>query len=145
MARFLLEYARADLDIAKTLLDNPDEFWVRGAAFHTQQCIEKTFKQVLMDCGVTPRKSHVFRLLLEELPEWQNIISTEHLDYLQDNSDRFTNWATEIKYSQSYITTRREVLRVMKFAEEFYNAVAVVLNAPVDAESKPTIDRMKLD
>jgi HEPN domain-containing protein len=62
-----LRYAREDLDIAVSIIEN--EQALRAACFHAQQCAEKAIKTSLIFLQIDFPKTHNLRQLCELLPE----------------------------------------------------------------------------
>lgn len=145
MDRFYIKFAESHIRRAKNSLLSDDEFDLRMAAFEVEQAIELTLKQALIEYGVDFKKHHVFRTLISLLPDGQDVISQAMLDRLSDNADRLTNWATEIKYTESYIATRREIERMWLFADEFCREVKDNISMEVVCSPKPTIKKMNFD
>lgn len=146
MGRFMLDFAKADLKAAKIFLYDTDDLSLRISAYHTEQAIEKILKQVLEELGVSYKKDPGFGAMLAAIPDSQDMLSDTTLDVLSDNADRLRNWSTELRYTKSYVTTRRETTRMFEFACGFYNEVceAIVRRTPEESDipEKPTVDRV---
>ncbi len=85
-----LRYAREDLDIAVSIIEN--EQALRAACFHAQQCAEKAIKASLVFLQIKFPKTHNLSQLCELLPsDW---ILAEDPDRFSDLSD----WAVEPRY-----------------------------------------------
>lgn len=139
MGRFLLDFAGVDLRAAELMLQDTDDFALRIAAYHVEQAIEKIIKQILTECGVNFGHNHKFREILSALPDSQSYLSVDALDFLSDNADRLTNWVTQLKYVRSYITTRRETLRMYEFATKLFNEVSASISVMYNGMPKRPI------
>lgn len=139
MDRFLIEYAYMDLDLAgaSLLKADEDERYLRPAANHTEQAIEKILKQIAKESGLRVSEDHKIARLLEVIPRVNRYISEEQLDFLEPYSGMLVGWATSVKYNGDCLVTRRTVVKLYNFAKELYNGVVAAI-AVADCENSNT-------
>ncbi len=108
-----LRYAREDLEIAQSIIDN--EQAMRAACFHAQQCAEKAIKATYVFLQTGFRKTHDLELLCRNLPEgWDLSREPERFSWL-------TVWAVETRYPGDLPEATEEDARIaVRQAREVY-------------------------
>ena len=90
--RSWIKMADEDLRLAEVALSVPDEALHAGICFHSQQCIEKYIKSLLVSRAIPFPKVHDIGVLIELLP--QELKALFPLDELE----RFSAYATVCRY-----------------------------------------------
>jgi HEPN domain-containing protein len=113
----LLDRAKADLAIAKLALESGgDDVIVDVAAYHCQQCVEKTVKFLIQLQGDTFAPSHETDSYLEDL---KNEAIKEKVRRIAFTID---GWSNQIRYHHSIISSKRAVTEVLDICRELIAA-----------------------
>jgi HEPN domain-containing protein len=122
----LLQRAEADLKMSEIALSQAvsDEMFLDIAAYHLQQCIEKTLKYVLAQNGIEFKKTHEIDELCEQFDE-------DHLIYpswVYDNHAVLNKYATTTRYGESIVGNVRLITDLVQKAHEYIQAQREMLN-----------------
>lgn len=128
MKRELMELGRWDLQNAKWNLNESDDIAPRFAAYHIQQAVEKVVKCVLKELGVSYTKTHRINDLLARLPDGQDILSEEWIDWLEENAATLYEWESNARYTEGYTVSRRYAVRVFEKVSALHKEVLQVLS-----------------
>lgn len=128
MRRELLELSRWDLQNAKWNLSESDDIAPRYAAYHVQQCVEKLVKCCLKELGISYTKTRRITDLLARLPERQDILPDEWIDWLEENSATLYEWESNARYTEGYAVSRRHVSRVYEKTLLLYQRISQILD-----------------
>lgn len=109
--------AAFDLKNAKWNMTQADDIAPRFAAYHVQQCVEKTLKQALRLYGVNYTKTHAILELVDMLPDTQEIFSQSVLDLIELRGSRLTDWSAKSRYAEGYMVKRSTVEQAIELAE----------------------------
>ena len=114
----LLDRAKADLVTAKTMLKNTnDDVFVDVAAYHAQQCIEKTVKFLIGLEGKTYIADHRLSVIVEDL-------SDEEVKGIVDEVGiSIDSWATTARYKSTIAASAKEVTSILKVCEKLIDIV----------------------
>lgn len=127
MQRILLLRALADLRSAESGINTGDEYDLQVAAFHIQQCVEKSLKQIITDCGNNYTKTHEIASLIAQVPKWQTIVSQDMLDSIARDEALLSKWERVTRYDDPYMATRSLVLELYDKVLNFYEEVVAGL------------------
>ena len=89
LSKYFLSMAKEDLEIAKVLLETSH---YAGSVFHSQQCIEKAVKAVLIMFGILIKTHYVSRLLIEILDEFDEYWKEKFNNLLPTISELEKHW-----------------------------------------------------
>lgn len=121
--------AKSDLRTAKFNLGGDDDYDLLIAAYHIQQAIEKTLKLILKELGISYTKTHRIEDLMSRLPDSQDLLNEDWLDWLETNSSTLYDWESKTRYIEGYSVTRRHVLRMYNDAVRFVAELEEVLQS----------------
>jgi len=97
-----LKKAKEDLITAETLLDSPEErieFLTASIGFHSQQCVEKSLKAILIFNQKDFKRSHDIHYLLNLIEDELDSNSSEKI---RDNADMLNDFAVNARYPGDY-------------------------------------------
>lgn len=137
MSRILLIKAETDIGMARLALTQSDDYYVLNAAYHVQQAVEKTLKFALEELGVDYQKTHRISALVKQMPDTQDLLSDEDLEFLEAREDSFANWESNVRYDNDYMASRRLVSKVLDFAEQLLCKTKSWSDARLTTEVKP--------
>lgn len=128
MQRILLLRALADLRAAKYGINTGDEYDLQVAAFHLQQCVEKTLKQTITDCGGNYAETYEIASLIAQVLKWQTIVSQDMLESIARDEALLPKWEWATRYDDPYMATRSLVLELYDKVLNFYEEVVAGLH-----------------
>ena len=104
----LLDRAKADLATAALMVkNNNDDLFVDIAAYHAQQCIEKSVKFLIGLEGKMYVADHRLSVILEDL-------SDEEVKKLVENIEiSIDSWATTARYKSTITASAKEVDEIL--------------------------------
>ena len=122
----MFKFVRIHLELAQYAVSrsDDDDRFLLPAAYHVEQAIEKTLKQVANELGIQFAGSPTITRLLAAIPEDSTIVSVESLEFLEVYASMLREWEASLKYNADCVATRRTVVKILKFAENFYSEVA---------------------
>lgn len=123
-----MEYAARDLEAARKLVDH--EYLANIVMFHAQQCIEKSMKAVLEECGHNvPRVYAVNRLYSQIIENTRNRlpITPDELDFIDDIYID-TRYPSTFGLLPSGFPNSEQAKLITDIAEKLYEAVASKLS-----------------
>ena len=94
--------AKEDLITAETLLDSPEErleFLTASIGFHSQQCVEKCLKTILIFNQKDFKRSHDIHYLLNLIEDELDSNSSEKI---RNNADMLNDFAVNARYPGGY-------------------------------------------
>jgi len=115
----LFKSALLDYKAAKTIYNAPynDEMFLNNAAYHLQQCVEKTVKGALECVGVTVHNTHRIVKLLEMVSNnGANLTVTEWVD---NHAEMLSSWEAETRYNMDFVVEKRKLDVAMEKIAEF--------------------------
>lgn len=140
--------AKSDLRVAKLVLGSDDDYDLLIAAYHVQQAVEKTLKLTLKELGVPYTKTRRIEDLLSRLPDNQNLLGEEWLDWLETNSATFCDWESKTRYVEGYSVTRRHVLRLyndsVRLVAEFERTLQALYEVSAREQPKRSLSHLDL-
>lgn len=148
MLRPLTDHVRVDIGMAEFALSQADDGYVRQAAFCVQQAIEKSIKQVYVECGIDYRHTHSINSLLRNLPANQRYLSEESIEAVYECSDTLEKWELVTRYGEDYVASRRRVEMILSLAKKLQAEVLTAIRRQEQTEpvgDKPTLGAMHLD
>jgi HEPN domain-containing protein len=115
----LFDRAKADLVTANTMLGNAtsEDVFIDIAAYHAQQCIEKSIKFLIGIEGKTYIGDHRLSVILEDLSDAE---VKEIVENIEINID---SWATTARYKLSIAASKKEVTEILKTCEKLVNII----------------------
>lgn len=105
----LFRSAWMDYLTAKQIYDVPynDEMYLNNAAYHLQQCVEKTLKGALECVGITVPNMYKITKLIDMIRHHGSpLIITEWLD---DHSEMLSSWEAETRYNMDFVVEKRKL------------------------------------
>jgi HEPN domain-containing protein len=109
----LLDRAKADLSTAEMVIDSGgDDVTVDIAAYHCQQCVEKTVKFLIQMQGDSFAPSHETYAYLEDLKDETIKEKVRRIAFTIDA------WSNQIRYHHSIISNKRAVVEVLDICRE---------------------------
>ena len=117
----LLQRAYMDIQAAEAIRDYnfTDELQYDVLSYHVQQAIEKIMKFELESVGVEFPFDHRMNIIYELMkdsglspPEW-----------IWENRFILNSYATETRYSEDLVATKRESLEILDSAKDYYNDI----------------------
>jgi HEPN domain-containing protein len=109
----LLDRARADFKIAEIALESGgDDVVIDVAAYHCQQCVEKTIKFLIQLQGDSFAPSHQTDSYLEDLKNETIKDKVRRIAFTIDS------WGNQIQYHHSIISSKRAVAEVLEICRE---------------------------
>lgn len=121
--------ADSDLRSAKWGLNTGDEYDLRLAAYHVQQCVEKTLKSYLKEWGIPHVKTHDLMTLLARIPVGHEGISDDTFDSVVDKATTLSDWEGNTRYTEGYSVIRSQVVRYWELAEQLHLEVGMYLDS----------------
>jgi HEPN domain-containing protein len=119
--------ALSDLKSAKKLFRDDDET-LDTAAYHTQQCVEKTLKSFLVFNHRTPPKTHDLEKLLE-----QCVVFDSSLKDLIDDVITLIPYATYSRYPDDYFEVyRSDVEAAISIANRIFKLISIKTDIKFD-------------
>ena len=119
-----LKKAKEDLITAETLLDSPKErleFLTAAIGFHSQQCVEKCLKAILILKQKDFKRSHDIHYLLNLSG---NKIDSNINNKIRENADMLNDFAVNARYPGNYDDFEiEESKKVFEIADIVYNMV----------------------
>jgi HEPN domain-containing protein len=112
----LLDRAKADLAIAELALKSGGDVIIDVAAYHCQQCVEKTVKFLIQLQGDTFAPSHETDSYLEDLNDRAVKERVRRIAFTIDA------WGNQILYHHSIISSKRAVTEVLDICRELIDA-----------------------
>ena len=109
----LFKSAYLDYQAALTLYKTPfpDEMFLNIAAYHLQQCVEKTLKGALECVGVTVPNTHrIPKLLQMVIHNGANVKVTEWVD---DHAEMLSEWEAQSRYNMDFTVEKRKIDRAI--------------------------------
>lgn len=115
--------AQTDLQMAKnnlSLMQNmQDEVYLNYIAYHVQQATEKMLKFKLEMQGEKYPHTHRIGVLVDECLK----LGIEIPELIQDYDVVITEWATGTRYDSSFVTSKRQLLKVIDCLEEWFRKI----------------------
>jgi HEPN domain-containing protein len=108
----LLDRAKGDLLVAKTMLEGADDVVIDICAYHCQQCVEKVVKFLILAQGDTYAGDHRSDIYLEELK------NDEVTALVRQIAAKIDAWATTIRYHHAILSNKKMVTEVIGTCEE---------------------------
>ena len=133
--------AKSDLRYAYAGSKSDDEYDLKLAEYHIQQCVEKCLKFALEECGIEYKKTHDLMVLLSQLPETQTILPEDVETYLFTYAPALTDWEAKTRYNESYIVAKKYVNAGLSIA----NSVVSCVEQYLDTRAEETFDLTQLD
>lgn len=110
------EYASHDLRVTKLCLDQPDEAFLKAAAFHLQQACEKVLKGVLNFHGIKFNKTHnlieLGSLVVEQHPLSESLIS---------KIIPLNKYVIISRYPMDDEVKKSDILRMLPFVQQLFD------------------------
>jgi len=123
--------AHSDLKSARKLFKDDDET-LDTAAYHTQQCAEKTLKAFLVFGHQTPPKTHDLEKLLERC-----VALDQSLKLLADDIITLIPYATYSRYPDDYFEIyRSDVEAAIAIAQKVFKLISTKINMKPDPTLK---------
>lgn len=119
-----LEFAEADLKVAKELVQKAEEF-SNSICFHAQQCVEKSLKAILLSLGKGATKTHNLKELLKRIiQENQEFSQFKKQCARLDELYKPTRYPDALPGSLSEgLPTKEDAQEALKFAKEIFKFV----------------------
>jgi len=115
-----IKLANGDLRMAKVLLNSAnDEIVQNGAAYHTQQAVEKIMKGLIVKAGSNPGVTHNITQLAKDLAE----LKIQYPEWINDKDDDLSSWATTIRYNADFKTDHDEIEETISQAIEWLESI----------------------
>lgn len=112
--------ARTDLQMAKNNLklleDIQDEVYLNYIAYHVQQATEKMLKFQLEVEGSKYPHTHKISVLIDACLGLEIVIP----QLLEDYDVVISEWATGTRYDSSFVTSKRQLYKVIECLEEWF-------------------------
>ncbi len=108
----LLDRAKGDLTVAKTMFNGADDVVLDICAYHCQQCVEKAVKYLILLQGDTYANDHRADVYLEELKNEEAKALVQKIAY------RIDAWATTIRYHHSILSNKKMITEVIGICDE---------------------------
>jgi len=120
LERGLIKLATADVEISELIITTTnDELKQNLAAYHTQQAIEKTLKQLLVDKRGFGNIDHdLGRLVAEAEAEGIDVPS-----WVEENAYEISRWATTIRYNTNFKTNRDSISKYNLLVKEWIKVI----------------------
>ena len=117
----LLERAKGDLIVARDIVSKnmPDEVQLDIAAYHTQQGTEKMLKFYMSENNIVYSKTHETLKLLDQL----DTAGVSYPDWIYNDNAVITAYATESRYGENLVATKRKLLELLCLAETWLNEI----------------------
>lgn len=115
----LFKSALMDYQVAKTICHTPynDEMFLNSAAYHLQQCVEKTAKGALECVGVTVPNTHRISKLFQMVKNnGANLVLT---DWIDDHAEMLSEWEAETRYNMDFLVEKRKLDIALEKIGEF--------------------------
>ena len=100
--RGLLIVAKANIQVAKRDIQEPDEVYVNFALFNITQAVEKTIKYLCSCYGIDYDYGHYTYPLIDRLLQKGVYIP----QLIQDSAEEYGKWATKSRYTASQLVQR---------------------------------------
>lgn len=145
MQNLLLRKAKSDLKVAVLTLNSGDEYDIQLAAYHIQQAVEKVLKGVVSFYGKDYTKTHEIASLLRQLPEEQELISSNLLADIERNEALLSKWERVTRYDDPYLASRRLIQELLGLAQALYTEVESTIEKQGDTTISPSISVHKMN
>ena len=131
----LLDRAKGDLIVARDIISKnlSDEVQLDIAAYHTQQGIEKTLKFHMADNNVIFIKTHEVLKLLDQLDQ----AGISYPDWIYKDHAVITAYATESRYGENFVATKRKLIELLELAEKWIHEVESLQNVRQQQKQLP--------
>lgn len=116
LAQTDLRMAKNNLVLIQTI---HNQIYLNYIAYHVQQAIEKMLKFQLEMQG--EKYPHTYRIgvLIDECLT----LGIDIPELIQDYDVVITEWATGTRYDSSFVTSKRQLLKVMECLEKWFEAI----------------------
>jgi len=111
-----LKKAESDLLVAKHVLTDLWPKQIHISCYHSQQCVEKTFKAILVAHGIAPPKSHDLLFLCQQCAE----IEHDFQRFLNDSGD-LTIYGVITRYPNEIEITEEDAANALEKASRIYH------------------------
>lgn len=116
----LFQIAKGDLRAAEILLSTAnDEIMQNIAAYHVQQAVEKTIKQLIIEKRGMGTISHDIGMLVKdakgegiEIPSW-----------VSEGAYEISRWATTIRYNSKFKTNRELIINYVEKTNQWIEEI----------------------
>lgn len=110
----LLEKAKKDFDVVKTMQAVDDELYLDICCYHTEQAIEKILKCSIEMRGNSYHFTHNISVLYDDYiaSGWQNI------DILELMAGTITDWEASSRYKDSFYATKKQLAQALKIYQQ---------------------------
>lgn len=119
----LYKLAKTDLQMAKNNLalleDVKDNIYLNYIAYHVQQSVEKMLKLQIELLGESYPRTHNIAVLVDRCIE----LSIDVPELIQDCDVMITEWATGTRYDSSFVTSKRQLVKVINCMVEWFETL----------------------
>lgn len=116
LAQTDLQMAKNNLSLMQTM---HDDVYLNYIAYHVQQATEKMLKFQLEMQGEKYPHTHRIGVLIDECLTF----GIEIPELIQDYDVVITEWATGTRYDSSFVTSKRQLLKVMECLENWFTDI----------------------
>lgn len=119
----LYRLAKTDLIMAKNNLklleEVNDDIYLNYIAYHVQQSTEKMLKLQIELLGENYPRTHNIAVLVDKCIE----LDVQVPEVIQDYDVVITEWATGTRYDSSFVTSKRQLIKVIACLDEWMEAL----------------------
>jgi HEPN domain-containing protein len=125
-AKQWLDGALMDLCSIEKIMD--DAYLTPVVCFHSQQCVEKTLKAVLEDCGCDVPKTHDLVRLYGLIPNYINLLMDSDLLHVISDLYIETRYPGEFDLMPDGKPTLEDVKVFYEFSKEVHGTIQAILS-----------------
>jgi len=134
----LLDRAKADLTTAEFMLKSTtDDVFVDVAAYHAQQCIEKSIKFLIGVEGKMYIGDHRLSVIIEDLSD------VEVRQLVDDIEISIDSWATTARYKSTIAASAKEVTAILDVCRKLVTIVESRVPVPKTSCEKNVVNTFK--